>query len=108
MQKDHHHLLLGVSKKDDGLVLMVKLNNEVLASATVAESTAALELFIDCTETGYDCGYIINGQKVPVATRIPVDSMVSRYYTGAFCCLYGVGASEEFADFSGVSYRRHS
>ena len=108
LQKDNHHLLLGVSKKDNGLVFIVKLNNEVLASATVAESIAALELFIHCTETGYDCGYITNGKKVPVVTRIPIDSMLSRYYTGAFCCLYGVSpasATEIFADFSDVNYR---
>ena len=105
IQKDDHHLLLCIFQEVGAITIATKLNDSVLASTTVPTAAHSVELIISCSESGYDCGYRLGDQPVNLVTGLSADAMVSKYYTGAFCCVYGVGNSADvFAEFSKVSF----
>ncbi len=109
LQKDHHHLLMGISEQAASVLVSVRLNDTVLASAPIASEFHSLDLMIHCTEDGYECSYRTDkdNETKSVITHIPIDSMLSRYYTGAFCCLFGSTVDESlpvWVDFSNIRF----
>ncbi|MET4696199.1 glycoside hydrolase family 43 protein [Endozoicomonas lisbonensis] len=111
IQKDDHHLLMSVMKKGGTLELEVALNGEKLAVSEVPVEARDLRLMITCDRNGYHFSYAMlkesNREQVDVIKNIPVNTLLSRYYTGALCCLHSFLMSEpaiEHVDFSNVRF----
>ncbi|MCW7555607.1 glycoside hydrolase family 43 protein [Endozoicomonas gorgoniicola] len=115
IQKDHHHLVMSVLKKDNDLKIAVSLNGEELSVSELPPETRNLDLVITCDERGYHCSYRVSGESsnevIDIINNIPANSLLSRYYTGALCCLHSFSKSEssiEYVDFSEVHFRQLS
>ena len=119
IQKDDHHLLMSVMKKGADPELAVTLNGEQLAVSELPSGIRDLQLMITCDQNGYHCSYAVatesNSEQISVIKNIPVNTMLSRYYTGALCCLHSSLNSSlnsslksesaiEFVDFSKVRF----
>lgn len=107
IQKDDHHLLLAIIRDQNDMQIVVKLNNNTIASTTVPNSLENINLVITCTASGYECGYKICAQPLHTITTLAADALVSKYYTGALCCLYGIALDDEqksYVDFHDVRF----
>ena len=107
IQKDDHHLLMAIIRDQNDMQIVVKLNNNTIASTTVPSSLENINLVITCTASSYECGYKICEQPLHTITILAADALVSKYYTGALCCLYGIALDDKqksYVDFHDVRF----